>query len=103
MKERAVIRWEDCTGCGKCVEVCRFDAIIVVSTEGASYADSACRDCSYCERSCSYKVNSEIQEMASDIKDVMLFKKFVVDPTLCDACGECVKVCPENAIDFFIL
>lgn len=47
----AVIRPDDCTGCGKCADVCRFDA---VRTKNERYAVDplACEGCGVCVRAC---------------------------------------------------
>lgn len=49
----AVIRAADCIRCGKCFEVCRFDAVIA-GGEGESYAIDpvACEGCGVCVRFC---------------------------------------------------
>jgi len=55
---RAVIRSKNCTGCGKCLKVCRFDAINEEVTSdkhlGAKYfVDTvACEGCGVCVRFC---------------------------------------------------
>jgi len=49
--ELAVIDRYNCTQCGKCAEVCRFDAIKVV--KGVHRVDSlSCEGCGYCARVC---------------------------------------------------
>ncbi len=47
----AVIRQQDCTGCGTCLDICRFKAI---NTTGASYQVDpvACEGCGVCVRFC---------------------------------------------------
>lgn len=49
----AVIRSADCTGCGKCFELCRFDAVLAGS-EGEPYAIDpvSCEGCGVCVRFC---------------------------------------------------
>jgi MinD superfamily P-loop ATPase len=49
----AVIRPEDCIRCGKCFEVCRFDAV-AAGGEGESYVVDpvACEGCGVCVRFC---------------------------------------------------
>ena len=49
--ELAVINQEECTQCGKCFDVCRFDAIDV--TDGIHIVDDlSCEGCGYCARVC---------------------------------------------------
>lgn len=50
----AVIRQQDCTGCGTCMDSCRFDAI---RRDGTSYRIDpvACEGCGVCYRLCSAK------------------------------------------------
>jgi len=49
--ELAVINEENCTQCGKCFDVCRFDAIDVVN--GIHKVNElACEGCGYCARVC---------------------------------------------------
>ncbi len=49
--ELAVINQEECTQCGKCFDVCRFDAIDV--TNGIHTVDElSCEGCGYCARVC---------------------------------------------------
>lgn len=67
----AVIRAERCTGCGKCEELCRFDAVHRDGREGAGGGNHAAGEAAY-----------------------------VVDPTACEGCGVCVSHCPHGAIDF---
>lgn len=50
---QAVIRPVDCTRCGKCLEVCRFDAVAPNGEEGAYVVDPvACEGCGVCVRFC---------------------------------------------------
>jgi MinD superfamily P-loop ATPase len=55
--ELAHISQEKCTRCGKCAEICRFDAITMV--EGEYMIDPlACEGCGYCARLCPSKAIS---------------------------------------------
>jgi MinD superfamily P-loop ATPase len=55
---KAVIRAEECTGCGKCADICRFDALKVTTTwdgfPSVRYAVDpiACEGCGVCVRFC---------------------------------------------------
>ena len=59
--KRAEIDPNRCNGCGKCEQVCRFDAVGLELPEDfrtvGSDASSACRNCNYCVRSCSARAN----------------------------------------------
>jgi len=51
----AVIRQEDCTGCGTCLALCRFDAIVRAETaDGPVFRvdPAACEGCGVCVRFC---------------------------------------------------
>ena len=52
----AVIRPEDCIGCGNCVDYCRFDAVRMNGTDGGdagfSIDPAACEGCGVCVRFC---------------------------------------------------
>lgn len=54
--ERAVVDPARCTGCGKCVELCRFEAIELAVASGgrmgARIDPPACEGCAVCERFC---------------------------------------------------
>ncbi len=69
----AEIREQDCTGCGVCLEMCRFGAIT---------SPHLC-------------VSPEIN--ASTPPGQMVHR---VDPRACEGCGVCVRFCPAGAIDF---
>jgi MinD superfamily P-loop ATPase len=94
----AVIRPADCIRCGACLERCRFGA--VVQRDGAAPGQSAfCKDCDFCERSCSVRNSNIIHEMceaAGGSQDTT----YAVDPLACEGCGVCVHSCPSGAIDF---
>jgi MinD superfamily P-loop ATPase len=68
----AVIRRADCTGCGLCAELCRFDAV----QQGRPDA---------CE--------PYHRRPAGSVS-------FQIDPSSCEGCGVCVQFCPARAIDF---
>ena len=49
--ELAIISQEACTQCGKCAEICRFDAIPVI--DGKHFVEPlSCEGCGYCARIC---------------------------------------------------
>jgi len=51
---QAIIRQDDCTGCGKCLELCRFDS---VSVDGSAFRIDpfACEGCGVCVEFCPKK------------------------------------------------
>jgi MinD superfamily P-loop ATPase len=50
----AVIRGDDCTACGECFDVCRFDAVIKSESDGEPYRVDplSCEGCGVCVWSC---------------------------------------------------
>ena len=99
----AIIRQENCTGCGACLTYCRFGAVMRTSSADAARRSrvqaSTCRDCDFCVRSCSIKANEMIHAM-QDACGSAGESVFVIDPVSCEGCGVCVRFCPVQAIDF---
>ncbi len=59
--ELAIINQEDCIQCGKCAEVCRFDAIPF--TNNTYIVDElSCEGCGYCSRVCPTDTIMNIQQ-----------------------------------------
>ncbi len=100
--KRARIDADRCVGCGKCAELCRFGAISCSLADhfaaGGPQLDAACYDCTYCKRSCTLRVNSEILAMGESMAEAA--RRFHVDPIACEGCGVCAWVCPADAIEF---
>lgn len=97
---QAVIDPARCTGCGKCAELCRFHAIVTVGDkrwDDLAALGSACRDCSYCVRSCPQRMQSDIAVMLDDAAATAR-AAFVVDPLACEGCGVCKAFCPADAM-----
>ena len=99
----AVIRQEDCIGCGACLSNCRYGAVVQVS-DGDERATSPrtrfnCLDCTICVRSCAMRTDEFIQEMKG-ISDTVRTVAYRIDPVSCEGCGVCVRFCPAHAIDF---
>lgn len=99
----AVIRQDDCTGCGACLAHCRFGAVLTPAvrdewrTSGRMRMN--CSDCAYCERSCDSRTNAIIGDMMAASGQARP-AAFAIDPIACEGCGVCVRFCPEKAIDF---
>lgn len=55
-----------CTGCGKCREVCRYNAIVVIKSKAMVFRD-LCHSCGGCVLSCSEKAIKEIKEKIGTI------------------------------------
>jgi MinD superfamily P-loop ATPase len=64
--ELAVIDNNLCTSCGKCAEVCRFDAV-VVNKEQYSIDSFACEGCGYCYIACPQKAISMQTRLAGKL------------------------------------
>lgn len=57
----AVIDYNKCTDCGKCFEICRFDAII--SRDKKYYIDDMnCEGCGYCSQVCPFEAISMVKQ-----------------------------------------
>lgn len=99
----AVVRTEDCTGCGVCAAHCRFEAVSPHTPrgerDGAEGTPADCENCDYCKRSCAQRTNAIIRDMMAVGGDVRP-EKYEIDPLACEGCGVCVRFCPAGAIDF---
>jgi MinD superfamily P-loop ATPase len=51
-REQAAIDPATCTACGRCAEVCRFDAVLVSADDVYSIDPIACEGCGLCARVC---------------------------------------------------
>jgi len=99
---KAVIRSQDCIGCGACLANCRFGAVVQdddadgLATSGSKFD---CINCDYCARSCSIRNRALIREMqeAMGLTKPTIFR---IDPFACEGCRVCVQFCPVKAIDF---
>ncbi len=63
--ELAMINPDECTNCGKCAEICRFDAISIIDDE--YIVDPLdCEGCGYCARVCPSCAISNVKLMAGE-------------------------------------
>ena len=52
-RRRAIIDPDACTACGRCAEVCRFEAVLGSTVDGFAIDAIACEGCELCRRVCS--------------------------------------------------
>ena len=91
----AVIRPEACTGCGVCLTLCRFGAVL----SPAAGLDQAIPGNISNDKSSPVGANDVIRELR-EVSGERRPAAFMIDPTACEGCGVCVRFCPEQAIDF---
>lgn len=97
----AVVDYEKCQACGRCVEACPKHIIRLIPYDSAhwvgcmsvdkgaltkSYCDVGCVSCRLCEKACSH--------------DAIHINDFVasIDYDKCVQCGDCVAKCPRKII-----
>jgi len=99
----AIIRQDDCTGCGTCLAHCRFGAVLTPAVQDewrmSGRTRMNCSDCAYCERSCDLRTNVIIGEIRQALGEARP-AAYAIDPIACEGCGVCVRFCPVKAIDF---
>jgi len=99
----AVIRQQDCIGCGACLARCRFGAVLRIDSGADDLwrgAKTTCDNCADgCKRACPVKFADMIETMRA-AGGGRNEHGFLIDPTACEGCGVCVWACPVKAIDF---
>ncbi len=112
--ELAIINQEDCIQCGKCAEVCRFDAIPF--TNNTYIVDElSCEGCGYCARVCPTDAIMNIQQnvghwYVSDIKtgSKMVHAKLAIGADnsgklVAQVKNEAKKIAEEGNYDYIIV
>ena len=91
-----------CTGCGACMEVCRFGAISLNSYGVAEVDEDKCIACGKCVRECPREL-IRIHECANPVvvkcsnKDPGKDARKMCEVS-CIGCGLCERTCPAGAI-----
>ena len=89
-----------CTGCGTCIDICRFGAIYLNAYGVAEVDESKCIGCGTCYLACPQRV-IHLRLEANPIV-VLCSNKDARCKDVCDVscvgCGLCEKTCPAGAI-----
>jgi len=64
--KKAVIDLQKCIGCGKCAEVCRFNAINKTSDDKYQVNEYACEGCAVCELVCQFDAIKMIDDISGE-------------------------------------
>lgn len=76
-----------CIGCGRCLGVCYYSAIVLPQTTQYSVITSLCDKCMLCQPVCEKRAIS-VDETGYP----------VIDMDVCNSCGKCYPVCEPLAI-----
>lgn len=90
---KARIKPGHCTACGKCEELCRFDAVYFDGPGNGRVRKGDRHDLPERPSGCS-------AQMVPVTFSQRISKTFRVDRLACEGCGVCVDYCAENAIEF---
>lgn len=91
-----------CTGCGQCVDACRFGAVSIGENKTAVIDEEKCIGCGMCKKACPRQI-IHIHDRANYIvvrcsnKDKGKEAREVC-PSSCIGCGICEKTCTAEAI-----
>jgi energy-converting hydrogenase B subunit K len=80
------IKKERCIGCGECLKVCYYSAIVLPKLSSYSIKKEECTNCGICEGVCKFN--------AIDISAIDYF----INIEKCNLCGKCLPFCSDNAI-----
>lgn len=87
----------------RCMEACRFDAIIMTH-QGAVIDPDKCRECGMCAQACPYNAISDARRpcvRSCPVDAISVDKKnrrASIDYSKCISCGNCTVACPFSAI-----
>ena len=87
----------------RCMEACRFDAIIMTH-QGAVIDPDKCRECGMCAQACPYNAISDARRpcvRSCPVDAISVDKKnrrASIDYNKCISCGSCTVACPFSAI-----
>ena len=79
------VNYEECTGCGVCMESCEFDAILL-QNDKATIDQEKCEGCQACIEACPPRVIKKKNDRLS------------INYADCIACFCCQEACPSAAI-----
>lgn len=81
-----------CSGCGRCVEVCPYGALSIIDEE-VKWNASACKQCDRCLEVCNYTSSPRTVKMTVEevMKEVLEVKQFISGITVSG--GECTLQC----------
>jgi len=113
------IKVEDCVDCGKCIEICPKKAF-EISVPTYKNLNDLCRGCGKCMEKCKtegdcitwerefYTVKDKCRPQSCHLQCAGSCPKSAIDVNgdiakintdICDRCGDCVGVCPREAIN----
>ncbi len=75
-----------CIGCGECLKVCYYGAIVLPKLSSYSIIKEKCKNCGICEGVCRFS--------AIDISAIDYF----INKDKCNLCGKCTPFCSVSAI-----
>ncbi len=112
--ELAIINNEECINCGKCAEVCRFNAVLL--NKGIHFIDPiSCDGCGYCARICPVEaITNEIQNVGktyisnTKVANVMVHARLGIaadnfGKLVAKVKNEAKKIAKESKKDFIVV